>query len=797
MFAQQPLAPDLWRLRTWNSVHHMNRTCKTLILLVGTTFIKLSAQAQCCDHLLVMQDSYGDGWNGGTLQVIINDTLQGTYAASGAGSNASFTVCNGDQLQLVYTAADWENENSYQLFDPVGNVVFADGPTPGVDTVFTGIGDCNASAAPGSVPCTALPIDTVNCVIADNTAAVGTGINPGCANYQGSDIWYVMPVPPSGNVSVSTYDTGGLNDTGVALWTGTSCVDLTQRACDDDGGDVYFSLALAYELPVGEMLYIQVFGYGGGTGAFELCVTDLGTVTLDSSELPIIMINTLGQEILNEPKIDVLMEIKYNGPGNLTYVTDTANVYNGDVGIEIRGASSAGYPQRPYGFETRDPFGANLDVSLLGMPAEHDWVLLSNYNDRSLIKNQLAFKISEGMGQYAPRTHLCEVLIDSVYRGIYLFGEKIKRDAGRVDIARLTADENSGDDLTGGYIFMQAYWDNNNSFLSNYHPIDHPEFDVHFVYHTPSPDSITDPQRDYIAAFVDTLETALYSTAFADPSTGYRKYMDMKSFIDYFLVNEVSRNNDGFKKSVYFHKDKNSNGGKLKAGPVWDFDWAWKNIASCSIFEATDGSGWAHKINDCFTDNYSCGWYVRLLQDSSFTAELRCTYEEYRTTVLDTTFLFNFIDSIGGRVQNAQARHFQKWPLLGVGGPAPDVGPVATSYAAELDSLKAWITLRLSWLDANIPGLCTGGVGVEEASMPASLVCYPNPGNGRFHFEGTVNGPGPHMLAIHDVAWRLLDQVPVPHGAVSLVHEIRGSGTYFFTLQSAGRIVQQGRLVVY
>ena len=135
--------------------------------------------------------------------------------------------------------------------------------------------------------------------------------------------------------------------------------------------------------------------------------------------------------------------------------------------------------------------------------------------------------------------------------------------------------------------------------------------------------------------------------------------------------------------------------------------------------------------------------------------------------------------------------------ILGVSGPAPDVGPVATTYAAELDSLKAWIALRLSWLDANMPGLCAGGIGVEEASMPGSLACYPNPGNGRFHFEGTVNGPGPHMLAIHDVAWRLLDQVPVPQGAVSLDHEIRGSGTYFFTLQSGGRIVQQGRLVVY
>ena len=297
MFAHPPVGSLLTHGPIWNTALLMTRMRNALALIICTSLLNLSAHAQCCDHLLVMQDSYGDGWNGGTLQVIINDTLQGTYAASGSGSNASFTVCNGDQLQLVYTAADWENENTYQLFDPVGNVVFADGPTPGVDTVFTGIGDCNATAAPGSVPCTALPIDTVNCVIADNSAAVGTGINPGCANYQGSDIWYVMPVPPSGNVSVSTADTGGLNDTGVALWTGSSCVDLTQRACDDDGGDVYFSLALAYELPVGETLYIQAFGYGGATGAFELCVTDLGTVTLDSSELPIIMINTLDQEI--------------------------------------------------------------------------------------------------------------------------------------------------------------------------------------------------------------------------------------------------------------------------------------------------------------------------------------------------------------------------------------------------------------------------------------------------------------------------------------------------------------------
>jgi hypothetical protein len=254
---------------------------------------------------------------------------------------------------------------------------------------------------------------------------------------------------------------------------------------------------------------------------------------------------------------------------------------------------------------------------------------------------------------------------------------------------------------------------------------------LHFLYEYPKPQDIVPEQKVYIAAFIDSLETALYSADFADPIIGYRKYLDVESFIDYFLVNEVSRNNDGFKKSVFFHKDKNSNGGKLHAGPVWDFDWAWKNIQSCEIFQNNGGIGWAHHINDCFTDNYSTGWYIRLLQDSTFNDELRCRYEQYRETMLDTTYLFAYIDSMGLYVQDAQERHFQKWPLLGMSGPAPDDGPVAITHLGELDSLKSWIWTRLQWLDANIPGIAQNceqsGVGFNEQVLTNSIRCYPNP----------------------------------------------------------------------
>ncbi len=137
---------------------------------------------------------------------------------------------------------------------------------------------------------------------------------------------------------------------------------------------------------------------------------------------------------------------------------DPGNIYTGKVGIEIRGRYSANLPQKPYGFETRDEAGNNLNVPILGMPEENDWILTANYNDKAFLRNFLAFELFRKMGHYAPRTVYCEVVLNDAYQGIYLLGEKIKRDKNRVDIAKLNPDENSGDDLTGGYIFVNDYY---------------------------------------------------------------------------------------------------------------------------------------------------------------------------------------------------------------------------------------------------------------------------------------------------------------------------------------------------
>lgn len=770
-------------------------------LLIFAILFQSNVQAQCCDYILSTNDSYGDGWNGASIEVLVNDVSIGQFSATGNGSTFTFEVCDNDLIELIYSSGEYENENSYSLQDASWNMLFSDGPDPAVGSVFQSTGNCNTPLLAGSHPCTAIPLNAGDCVMTNNTGFPGSGLNPNCSNFNGGDIWFVMAVPASGNLSFST-SMGGLDDTVIAIWSGGSCDNISVIGCDDDSGDGYYSFLLAYDLIPGELLYIQVCGYGGSTGPFQLCSADIGTVVLEESELPIVMINTLDQNIIEDTKIDCLMDIKYNGPGTTTSINDPSNIYSGNIGIEIRGLTSASYPQHPYGFETRDAMGANNNVSILGMPAENDWVLLSNYNDRTLLKNVLAFKLFGEMDNYSIRAQLCEVLIDSSYQGIYVIGEKVKRDANRVDIATLLPTDIAGDELTGGYILQQNYWNENNSFQSNFSPIDHPGFDVHFVYEYPKAEDIQEVQKNYIASFIDSLETALYSEDFTNPETGYRKFMNIESFIDYFLVNELARSADGFKKSVFFHKDKYSNGGKLNAGPVWDFDWGWKNMSGvCEIYEGYNGAGWAHQNNDCFTDNYSTGWYIRLLQDESFRDELRCTYEGYRETMLDTVSLFSYIDSMGALVLNAQERHFQKWPILGISGPAPDYGIVAETYYDELDSLKSWISKRIIWLDENIPGLCSP-IGIDEISNTnaSEIQCYPNPATNEFTIAYSLNSPNQVFIKLYNALGeevKILDEGMrgVGHHSVQIDTNGIEPGVYVVTV-ILGEATSTARMVI-
>jgi subtilisin-like proprotein convertase family protein len=442
-----------------------------------------------------------------------------------------------------------------------------------------------------------------------------------------------------------------------------------------------------------------------------------------SSNLPIVLINTNNQAIPDEPKIDAQLKIINHGIGNINYVTDFPNAYNNQIGIERRGSTSGAFPQKSYAFETRDVNGTAKDTIILGMPVEHDWILYAPYNDKTCIRNILTYELANQMSHYASRTILCELVLNNQYQGIYVAMEKIKRDPNRVDIAKLLPTDIFGDDLTGGYIVKidKTTGSNNDGWTSNFQAADNTAID--FLFHYPKSDAIQPQQKEYIKAYIDSFETALASSSFADPTTGYRKYSVPETFIDFLILNEVSKNVDGYRLSTFIHKEKDSKGGKLRMGPIWDFNLAWWNADYCSGYDYT---GWQYDFSTtCPGDWQLPTWWKRMLQDPWFQDELKCRWTTLRQGVLSNNALLSKIDSLSLYINTAEVRHFDKWPLLGV-YTWPNPSPIPSDYAGEIAAIKSWILSRTEWIDNNIQGTCHLGIVQQEIG---SLSIYPNPFN--------------------------------------------------------------------
>lgn len=405
-----------------------------------------------------------------------------------------------------------------------------------------------------------------------------------------------------------------------------------------------------------------------------------------TSNLPIVIIDTSGQWIRDEPKIPASMKIIYDKSGSRNTLNSRHIDFEGKIGIEIRGKTSQGFRKKQYGIETQDEQGNDKDVSLLQLPAESDWVLNGPYSDKTLMRNYLAYEFSNRIGRYASRTKFVEMFLNDRadatignrhYVGVYLLIEKIKRGKNRVDIQPLKPA-----DSTGGYILKIDKMDRYETYFST-------RYGTRLFHVYPKGYEMSDAQKAWIQNYMSEFEAALSGKDFKDPEHGYAKYIDIDAFIDHFIINELFRNIDGFRNSTYMYKDRD---GKLTMGPVWDFN---LSMGNSSFSEGWKTDGWL-----IYTDRVPF-WWDRLLKARNFRQKLVKRWQALRRDELATSKLLDEINRTAKYLSEAQKRNFQRWPVLGrrvFGNPNSGL----PTYQQEVQQMKNWLQARLKWIDQHI-----------------------------------------------------------------------------------------------
>ena len=501
---------------------------------------------------------------------------------------------------------------------------------------------------------------------------------------------------------------------------------------------------------------------------------------LTSSNLPIVVLDTYNVDIPDEPKIDGTMGIIFNGDNQMNYLSDPYNEFYGQIAIEKRGSSSNTFPMKSYGLETRGPDSVNYNVSLFDWPSDNDWILYAPYTDKSLIRNVLTYDLGRQMGQYAPRTKLCEVILNGSYIGVYVLMERIKINPGRVNVDQLNYTDTLNNELTGGYIIKVDKTTSGGviAWTSPYTAQAPSTGPMYYQMHDPELDALHPDQFNYIKTYVNNWETALKSVNFANPQIGFRAFSDEQSFIDFFIVNELSKNVDGYRISTFLHKKRVSEGGKIHAGPLWDFNLGWGNANYCQGGQTT---GWEINFNSVCQGNgpnMNPFWFNRMLQDSVFANNLNCRWSYLRTNLLSDENLTNYIDSLGSILVEPAERNYDRWPILGV-----YVWPnnfIGNTYQEELTYMKNWILARAAWMDANMFGTCSS-LSVDSPNTELKII--PNPTQDFVTISGMSSKSS---LELRDFSGKIIRIIPINHSNTTIDLSDLANGIYFITESISG-----------
>ena len=377
-------------------------------------------------------------------------------------------------------------------------------------------------------------------------------------------------------------------------------------------------------------------------------------------------------------------------PSNITITYDGGTrIQEYPITARGRGNASWGFPKKPWRIKFADGKSHHmLRGSAQESPAKaKKWTLINNYGDKTLLRNCLAFEVSKRVGApYTPWCQPVDVIMNGEYKGCYQLCDQVSVDKNRVPVTEMETWDNEEPELTGGYLIeVDAYASEETSWFTSSHgnPVT--------IKH-PGDDDITTQQHDYIKNYFNLMESAVFASNYTDPENGYRKYLDLESFLKHFLIGEFSGNTDVYW-STYMYKEREES--QFHVAPSWDFDLAFNN--DNRIYPVCNRSDWIFRTGGSAAGNMR-SFVNRILKDDAADQMLKQLWKENRKEgLLDEKTLVAYIDSMAQEIDASQRLNFIRWPILNT-RVHQNVSALG-SFEAEMDVLRYYIPERLEWID--------------------------------------------------------------------------------------------------